>query len=370
MEFSIQTNKLKDVLSLASRFCLSKLSSIPSLQGGLLCIGTRELEVITTNLNDFFYTRIPIKREGKEEVGVVDIKKIVEFLNFVHEEKVTIRIDEHKLFIKTGKTEGSFTFLSSQDFPQVPKVEGVKTVLKNAFLKKKLPFVLFSAAKDETRPILTGIHFSQKNNDNFIVSTDGFRLSLVSEKKEKTELTMTLSALVLGEIVRLVEEEDVDMFFSETEKIVRFVCGDKEIYTRLIEGEFPAFERVLPSQFKTRIVVDREEFERNIKLASVFARDTSSTIIFEIVKKTLRIRPRAAQGDSVVVDQDVEEIEGEDKKIAFNYRFVVDFLNNTSSKKIIFEATESTSPGVFKLDNNEDFTHIIMPIRIEEDTTS
>lgn len=368
MGFKVHTQKLKEALSLASRFCLSKLSSIPSLQGGLLYVGTRDLEIITTNLNDFFSTSIPIKRDGEELTGVVDVKKIVEFLSFINDEKIELSVEGNQLIIKAVKIQGTFGFLSSQDFPQLPKTEGVKTTLSPKFIKEKLKLVTFAAAKDETRPVLTGTHFTQKENIGYIVSTDGFRLSLISDKTITLQ-TITLSAQVLEEVLKITEDKPINMYVSDEEKIVRFVVGDKEIYTRIIEGDFPAFERVLPSQHKTRIILDRDELSRNIKLVSVFARDTSNTIVFKISKKGLTIHPRTIQSDSVVVEQPVEGFEGEDKKIAFNYRFVVDFLNNTESKTIIFEAVESTSPGVFKLDNNEEFIHIIMPIRIEEEVS-
>lgn len=367
MIVSIGSDVLKEKLSHASRFCFSRLSSVPSLQGGLLSFDKNDLNIITTNLNDFFHTKLKMEEAAKEErKAVVDIKKIVEFLNYVKPGKTEITLGEKEMKIKSEKTEGTFGILPHQDFPNLPTAEGVEIRLENAFIKNGFPLVTFSAAKDEARPILTGVNFSSKDDKHHIVSTDGFRLSVVTSKQVSKIPHLTVSASMLSELVRIIDDNDATFYFSDTEKIAKCVFGESEIFSRFIEGDFPAFEKVVPTKYKTRIAVVREEFLRNIKLVSVFARDVSSTVVFTIKKDGLYVKPRTNQQDNAVVHQELKEFEGEETTIAFNYRFLLDFLNNTESKTIFFEMTEPTSPGVFKLDNNKDFLHIIMPIRTEE----
>jgi len=365
---TIRKNLFQEKLFLASRFVLSKTSTIPSLQGGMLKIAKNKLEIVTTNLNEFFYTQIKIETNEEKKV-VVDIKKIVEFLTLLSSEKINIYIDDKKLIIESDKTKASFNLISSADFPSLPKVDGKESELDKDFIKEKLPLVLFAAAKDEIRPILTGINFLTKEGQRCVVATDGFRLSLISEEKKEAFPSLIISANVLTEVLRIVgDNKEIKILFSDEKKIIKLMVGDVDIYSRVIEGEFPPFEKVIPTDYKTRVVLDGEEFLRNIKMASVFARDYSNIVVFDIKKDGFYIRPKTKDEKGTVIYQEVE-FEGEEQKIAFNYKFVLDFLTNIKSKQVVFEMGQPNAPGVFKSPDRKDFLHVIMPIRTEEETS-
>jgi DNA polymerase-3 subunit beta len=365
--FTLPKSSFQQKLSLASRFCLTKISSIPSLQGGMLKILKDKLEIITTNLNEFFYTTIKIST-NEEKAIVVDVKKIVEFLSFLPSEKISLDINETRLLIENDKTRASFSLIPSADFPPLPKIEGKESQLSKNFIKEKLPLILFAAAKDETRPVLTGINFLTKGGQRQIVATDGFRLSLISQENEKNSFpSVIISASVLLELLRLVgEDREIKILFSDEKKIIKLTVDDIDIYTRPIEGEFPPFEKVIPSEYKTRIVLNREEFLRSIKMTAVFARDYSNIIVFEVKKDGIYLRPRIKEEKETVIFQE-GDFEGEPQKIAFNYKFVLDFLINTKGDEVILEITQPNAPAVFKIQDQKDFLHVIMPIRMEEE---
>lgn len=369
MIVSVQKNEFLEKLSTASRFTLTKLSSIPSLQGALLAFGKNKIEIITTNLNEFFHTEIKTEVEEEKNIGV-DIKKIVEFLSLLSSVKITLQIKENVFIIESNKTKGKFNLIKTGDFPKLPEAKGKKYLIKKSFLEKKLPLVLFAVAKDETRPILTGAYFSTSNNKKYIVGTDGFRLSLLTDSQKEIFPNITVSASVLNELLKLKEEGDeVEMIFSEKEKIVKYKIGSVEIYSRILEGDYPPFEKVIPAEYKTKVVLDKDEFLKNIKLSAIFAREFSNIIVFEIKKDGVYIRPRVGENESSEVFQE-GEVEGEEEqKIAFNYKFILDFLNNTKAKKIIFEMSQANAPSVFKEEGNDAFIHVIMPVRTDEETT-
>lgn len=367
MKFTILKDFLEEKLSFASRFTLSKISSVPLLQGALIKIKDNQFEIITTNLNEFFYTSGKLEANGEISI-VVDLKKILEFLNFLPSGKIEIEIKENQLIIQNNKTRATFNTVAAADFPTIPQVEGKQQVLKKTFLEKHLPLVLFAAAGDEVRPILTGVNFKKEPDLLYMVATDGFRLSLITEKdKESFSKSIVISARVLNEVLRLLAgKETVGIVISNDEKIIKFSLGDMDIYTRAIEGDFPPFQRVIPESFKTRITIDKEEFLRNIKLASVFAKELSNIIVFQIKKDGLYMRPRAKKEENTEIYQNID-FEGEEQTISFNYKFILDFLNNISAKKIIFEMMEKNAPGVFKTNENKDFLHVIMPVRTDEE---
>lgn len=370
MRFTINKEIFQEKLVFSSRFSSSKTPTFSGLQGALLKISKNKLEIITTNLDDFFYTQIEIKNEEKKE-AVIDLKKIIEFLNFLPSQEIEIELQEKKMIIRSGKTTGCFNLTSSVDFPPLPKVEGKKFFFEKKIFLEKLPLIIFSAAKNETRPVLTGVNFLTKADNQYIVATDGFRLSLFVEEKKEEIPSMIVSALLLEEIIRLIKGEDkkIEVIFSSESKIIRvgFEEGKTFIFSRAIEGEFPPFERVIPTDWKTRMTINREEFLRNIKLISVFARDYSNIVFFEIKKDGLYLKPKTKEQLGTVVFQE-GKVEGEEQRIAFNYKFILDFLVNVGGKEIIFEMNQPNTPGVFKTDLYQNFLHIIMPIRIEEET--
>lgn len=366
MKFSIKKEILEKKLAIASRFCLTSLSSIQSLTGGLIKLDNQYLEITTTNLNDYFSTKIKVEGE-KDGSAVVDIKKIGEFLNFLPQGKINIELKDSKLILKQGRTKGTFNTIPGQDFPELPKEVDNKITFKKSFLKKNLPLIIASSARDAARPILTGINIVSREGETFIVSTDGFRLSLITQETRQKIPSIVISASILDEVLKLLDEEsELEIKYSEKEKIVKFDLQDIHIYSRLIDGEFPPFEKVIPTDSSTRLKLDREEFIKNIKLASVFARDFSSVILLEIRKDGLYIRPKTTEKEGTVVFQEMD-FEGDEQTIAFNYKFILDFLNNVKGEKIIFEMTGGNAPGVFRSEDNPKFIHIIMPIRTEEE---
>lgn len=366
MTFSISKGILENKLSTAARFTLSKLSSVPSLQGGKLRIEKNKLIIITTNLNDFFYTETKIKSKKTGEV-VVDIKKIVDFLKYLPAGDLEVVLKEKTLAIKSKNAHASFSLIPSKDFPSLPKEEGKEFTLKKRFLKKNLPLALFSVAKDESRPVLTGVNFLSKEEGLYIVSTDGFRLSLL-KKKEKQEIpSVIISAPVLGEIMRLLQDEkEIKATYSKEEKVVSFKVGESVVFSRLIEGDFPPFEKVVPDEYTTQATINKDEFLRNIKLVSVFARDLSNIVVLKLEKGKISVRPRGRKEEGTLAEQEAK-VEGEEQEISFNYKFILDFLNNAEADEVVFEMSEPNSPGVFKFEDREDYLHIIMPVRTEEE---
>lgn len=367
MEFTVLKNSFQLILSSASKFCMSSLSSIPALTGGLIKLEKNTLSITTTNLNEFFNSSIKVEGQSDGKM-IVDIKKIVEFLNFLPEDKIKVELKNNELIIKDKKTQGVFSTIKTDDFPGLPVVTGKKIKLTKAFIEKNLPLILFSAASDAGRPHLTGVNFITKDDKQYLVATDGFRLSLTSSNDDQKIPESIIPANFLNELLRLIgEEKEIEATFSESEKIIEFKIKNMSLYTRLIEGEFPPFDKVIPANFETRITLEKDEFLRNIKLSAIFAREFSSVIIFDIKKDGLYIKPKGKVQDESVVFQEAE-IEGKEQKIAFNYKFILDFLNNSKSNKVIFEMTRNNAPGLFRLDNNKNFVHVIMPIRTEEET--
>ncbi len=366
MFFYIDKNVFLDRLSLSSTFTSNKTISSSVLQGVFLRVEEDVLHMFASNLNSFFHTSINLreKTKKKEEV-VVEPRKIIDFLSLLPDLQIKLEISDRQLVISSGGNKGTFPLIDKTDFPFPPTATGKEEKVETDELRKAISLTSFCAAQDEARPALTGINFIP-GEENLLVSTDGFRLSLIKIKKDLKIPKSIIPAEFLSEIFRHVKnEKEISFFYIEPEKLVLFRLGQNEFYSRLIEGEAPPFEKVIPTEKKTKIILTRNDFLRNIKIISVFARELSNIIILEASKEGVILKPKTDKAEEAIATIEAK-IEGEPQKIAFNYKFLLDFLNHTEGESIEIEILRPDAPVVFKTEGEKDFLHIIMPVRIQE----
>lgn len=365
MKIQLHKNDFLEKLELSSRFTSSKLSSSTPLQGVCLIGEEKKINFYSTDLNYYYHSILKSQESGIFKI-VIEPKKIIEFLSLLPEVKIEVEIKEKAIVIAQGKTKGQFPLLSSQDFPFPPKNTEEKQKIKTSFFKENLPLLFFAASSDESRPVLTGVNFITNDESLQLVATDGFRLSLLTLKKDLPFTSMIIPSVFLINAQRLVgKESEIEFSYLKDEKLLAFFIGDNDIYVRMIEGEYPPFEKVIPIEKKTTVTVDADDFLRSIKLISVFSKELSNIVIMEVEKESVKFIPKVGQGEEDVVYQDAK-VEGEIQKVAFNYKYLIDFLNQASRKKIIIELLRSDAPVVFKIEGMSNFFHIIMPVRIQE----
>jgi DNA polymerase-3 subunit beta len=365
MQITTNKEKLLKAITQASRFTSSRVGATAGLQGILFSNNKRKLHVYSTNLNTFFHTVLESKTE-EEKKFLLDPHKITEFISLLNEGDVDLLLEKDKVLISQKKTKGTFPFLSHSDFPTPPNVEGEGHVINVKKFEEILSLVLFSASRDLSRPVLSGINFVEKEGDMDVVATDGFRLSLFHMKNELKMKSMLIPADFLLELMRNIKEKkEILMNYLDTEKMVYFKAENDEYYTRLIEGDFPPYERVIPIEKKTTATIDKEDLIRNVKLISVFARDFSSIIICQFKKGELILSPKIEGGIENTTTQEIE-FEGEDMKVAFNFKFLLEFLNTVNEDKVIVELLRPDAPVVLKTAKEKEYLHIIMPVRIQE----
>ncbi|MCS7093475.1 MAG: DNA polymerase III subunit beta [Patescibacteria group bacterium] len=356
-------------LACASRFISQRFSANVPLQGVYLKKQKNKLFFYSTNLSFYFKSEISVKTSDKEKDFslVIDSKKITEFLSLLPSQEIEVFLQEKSLAIYSKSHQGEFSMTQTDDFPTIKidqYLEKKKIDLKK--LSEISPLIYFAASTDESRPILTGIHFDTLDEVTNLVATDGFRLSLYALEERLPFSSVVIPAFFINEIIRIGKNlKDIDLYFNDKEKIFTFVLDETEISTRVIEGDYPPYERVIPKEKTTEVVVEREDLLRNIKLASIFARDFSNVVLLEIEKNLIRVTPKTSDQTKSVGTLEAR-VEGEAIKIAFNSKFLIDFLNRASSEEIKIELLRSDSPTVFKMVGNDRFLHIIMPVRVQD----
>ncbi|KKQ38912.1 MAG: polymerase III subunit beta protein [Candidatus Roizmanbacteria bacterium GW2011_GWA2_37_7] len=365
MRFSIDKAQFFESAQTAHRFSSDKINTPAALQGIFILLDKTFMHLYATDLNSFCHITLPLIVPNRVEF-FTEPKKLMEFLQILPAGAIDVDIQKAGLQIKQGKTKGNFPLIVAEDFPFPPKLKEKEQKIDKEFLLGKLSCLLFASSADESRPVLTGVNFVATEGELTLVATDGFRLSVVKEKRKEAFSSMIVPSEFLREVQKQAkDQEEIGFAYSETEQIVRFVVGNKEFFSRLIDGEFPPYERVIPEDKKTTVILNRDELLRNTKIISIFARDYSNVIMYDFSKKGLILSPKKEANAENSTTQDIE-IEGDPVRVAFNYRYVIDFLNNVSANEVVIELLHSDTPALFKAKGDKAFFHIIMPVRIQE----
>ena len=368
MKVSILKTHLTQALTKVSRVISSK-SQLPILQNVLLETKDKQLNIVGTNSEMTIVVKTQAKVE--EDGGIcVPAKLFTELISSLPDNQINISVKEGVMNVKSEGYEATLPCVPKEEFPPVPvNKKNREIIIPKTKLLASLDAVLFAAATDEGRPVLTGIKVKIDEEGMLFVATDGYRLSLKKmELVSQEKLEMNIPAKAFGEVVHVGQEE------KEVEKItispsedaqLGFFIGNTEIYTRVIDGEYPKFEKIIPKSYSTRAMIQKEEFLQAVKSAAIFARDSANVVRLHLEKEKMTISANTPQVGQNKITITVST-EGESSDIAFNSRFLLEYLSHVSEEIIIFEMTGALNSGVFRPQKDESVLHIIMPVRTTE----
>jgi DNA polymerase-3 subunit beta len=367
MQFSCLQENLSKGLAIVSRF-VSSHPQLPVLANILLSAKEGKLKLGATNLESGINLEIGAKIE-KEGGITVPAKTLTEFISSLPADKIEFTLVESNLKISCQNFEASLSGLSATEFPPLPTASGKPSLsFKTEEISLPISQVAFAAAQDESRPVLSGVKIMSSEKGLVLAATDGFRLSVKKlPQPPSSPIDLILPARTLIEVARILGEEKEKEFGLEITKEANqaiFSLANAEIVCRLLEGEFPNFEKIIPGSFTSQTIIAKEEFLAAIRTASIFAREAANIIKFKIENGKFQISANAPQvGENITTIE--AKTEGEGGEIAFNSRFLLDLLNVVPQEEIVFEMSGPLSPGVFRLVGDETFLHIIMPVRVQ-----
>jgi DNA polymerase-3 subunit beta len=368
MNVQVLQENLSKALTTAARFTSSR-AQLPVLGNILLSANRNKLLVSSTNLEISIALSLGAK-VGKEGIITVPSRVIADLVANLPSGTITLSTEKEQLTIETEKFHSTISGMNASDFPEIPQSLG-----KSAFSFPKEEFlealsqVLFAVSIDETRPVLTGVLLIFKKDQLILVATDGFRLSQkkISLKAGAREGRIILPKTVLMEVLRLSNEGE-EILFEIRAKDGQCVFGIDEtiLSSRVLEGEFPDFERIIPKETNLRIDLDKEELLRAVKLSSVFARDSANIVGLKVLKDSIELSAESQLAGSQKTEVEAK-IEGKEKdfEISFNYRFLEEFLQVAKGDGVVLEFSTSSAPGVFTDPKDSSFLHLIMPVRIQ-----
>jgi DNA polymerase-3 subunit beta len=365
MKFTILQQDLLPSLQAVARSCGVR-STLPILDNLLLSVEDKKLKIAATNLGIGVIEYIPIRSETVGEI-TVPAKTLVDLISSLGQREVTLESEGEILTILSGKFKATINGISASEFPVIPlsQDQGI-SFSKEVFLTAK--DILFAAAVDEGRPVLTGILTEAKDAKLDFVATDGFRLARRQVKlpDNGVQLRTLIPKQTFEEVLRIISETDVtdvSLSKSENQNQVVFSLGQTIVSSRLIEGLFPAWEKIIPQKIVGRALVEKEQFLKAIKLASVFSKNEANIVVLTSKKGLLKLESHAKEIGSQ--ENEIEaDTEGEQLQIAFNTKFLLDAVYNAPSTQVMIEFSASLSAALIKPIGVMGLEYIIMPVRL------
>jgi DNA polymerase-3 subunit beta len=376
MQVTCLRENLSRGLANVSRAVASR-ATLPVTQNVLLESDNGQLKLTATNTEISISTWIGAQIEGEGSI-TVPARMLTDFVNSLPGQtvKIDFQNDPVGVIVTCDKFNGTINGIAAEEFPPIPTVEGGSSVTIPAdTFRGALERVVFAAATDDSRPVLTGVKVELADDSFTLAAADGFRLAVETGKlgtSVETEVGVIVPAKTLAEVERLLGDgsSSVELSIDANGRSAKFRLDTSEVVTALVQGTFPDYEKLIPTSYGTKATVDLSSMVQATRAASIFARDGSG-IIRVIVSPggddgagSVKVISRAEEVGSNENELDAK-VEGEETKVAFNSKFLMDVLNVMNGDDVDLETTTPSSPGVFRSENHQGYTHVVMPMFVQ-----
>lgn len=363
MKFSVSKEALLDALG-KTQNVVSTRANLPILSNVLIEAEDSTLRLTTTDTDVTMRCTIPATVE-KPGATTIPVKRLAAIVRELPAVEISLETDSKShTVIRSGGSFFKICGLPADEFPAFPSMQaGKEYKLKQSELKDGLRKTSYAISADQTRYVLNGILFAFKDNRLTLVATDGRRLALFESDMEfpqSLESDIIVPTKAINELQRLLSDGG-EMIIHATENLVCFSLNNTVLVSKRVEGNYPNYRQVIPSETKERITLEREAFFNCVHRVALLSNDKSSSVRFTFSKNQIDISlntpdvGEARETISVVY-------RGPEFSIAFNPEFLLDPLRNLSTEEVYLELIDEMSPGVLKI--NTPFLYVIMPMRV------
>ncbi len=362
MKLQVTQENLNKALGNVARVANSR-STLPILSNLLLKTVNNRLSISATNL-DIAITQYIGAKVTEEGTTTVPARLTQEFVSSLPSGTIDLVLDDNKLNVSTDQYQSVINGTPADDFPVMSTIEkGTKWKLPANQLKKALQQVVLAASSDESRPLLTGVYFHTDGGKLFVAATDSYRLAEKELGANDQSISLLVPANAMQDLLRIIGDNTEDIEVTHDDQQVLFKIGDVELVTRLIEGNYPDYQKLIPESFTTTAELKRSEMANITKVSSLFARESAGSITVKVEEaaSTVSIHSIASQlGENTASATAAVTGGGE---ITLNSRYLLEALGALSGDTIEFCFNGKLEAVVIRDKEANDYTHIIMPLK-------
>ena len=368
MKFSCYKSDLTEALQFVIRAVAVKPMT-PILAGIYLKAEGSMLELQANNFSTGIITRIPVNTEVKGET-VVSGKRFQEFIRNMPDDTITISDEDsgNTLAIESGGAAVELLTMAAGDFPKVKTPETDNSFkIRTTALRDLIRKTVFAVAKDDSRPIFTGCCFEIKGNKISLVATNTHRLALAAEQLNNAynDCSFVVPAETLRGLMLRIDPKDVENYvtINYSTRYLTFTFDNVFVTSRLIEGTFPPYDRVIPASSATQVTVDSVEFKNAVEFVSLMSKETEyNTVKFVFANGGIEISSTSPEIGGAVKNVEAQ-IDGDELEISFNVNYIVDVMRIVDAKEINIALNDRYSPAKFTEPDNPDYVYIATPVR-------
>ncbi len=355
MDFTILQSDLAKSCATVARALPSK-PSLPILSGIKISLSGGKLTFLASNLELAIECSVGVQSLGTSGDAVIPGKTFIEAARSLPSGQIDVRYQDNLLELRYGKSSIKFNCFTSDEFPIIPDLEGERLILDGEKFGQLIRRVLPAVATDAARPVFTGVLLTCDGNILTAVGTDTHRLAVGTMEVTGKEFSAIIPAKALAEAERLFSG-NVQMVVEANQ--VKFSTDELSIISRLIEGKFPDTRQVMPKDFKTQIVMGRGFLLDTLSRAAVVAKN-NGPVLLEVTSDTLTVSAQAENG-KIVESLDVN-CTGENVKMAFNPRYLVDAIKAVDGDEVNLEIVGELQPVLIR-GADDTYSHIVLPVR-------
>lgn len=370
MEIICNTIKLKESLEHAERIVTRHLT-LPILNNFLIKTEKNGIKILSTNLEIGVSSWFPCKVVKSGEI-TVPAKVFYSIISSLGTDKVSLEIKKDNILnILSDNYKATLKGENAKDFPKIPELnkETVLNINSITFCRS-LSQLLSFVSNSETRPEITGILFYKNKGENvlFLVSTDSFRLGekviSVDESFKDIDFSVIIPARTASEVVRIFSNIEGDISITLEKNQISFESNKTELISRLIEGNYPDYKKLIPVDFNTTAKLSKENFVKIIKLVSLLAGRVNDIRLSFVKNNVSKLKVYAADSDLGENDSEIiVDLAGESLEVKFNWKYLVDGVANFPGTNISLNFIDEAKPCLVKSVEDKTFLYLVMPIR-------
>lgn len=368
MKISCTQENLNKGITTVSRI-IGIRGTLPILSHILLSTEKGRLKLIGTDLEIAIITYIGGKIEEEGSV-TMPARLLGEFVSANHDQTINLQSEGNNIKATSNHITARLNGLDFNDFPLIPEVKSSQSIKINSNdFKGAINQVVFATSTDESRPVLTGVYLKISKKELLLVATDSYRLAerkVILTEQVSQEISAIVPARTLQEVARLLDTSVKELTLTVASNQISFDFGTTKVVSRIIEGNFPDYEQIIPKEVTTSVTLSSAELQNALKLGVSFSRDVANNIKIEILgDKNIQVIATSPQvGDTTA--QIESENKGEDLEIAFNAKFLIDVLSNTLTKEVKINFSGNLSAAIIHPIGKANYRALVMPLRLDQ----